>query len=131
MNLRLPLYHVDRVIAETGGLFDDGEHILYVNGAFRDDSPVGKLMHNFSCTNPNDMHFGILADRVRFFKESEEGVAIMCRVMEEMRDKTLKEAMRATALRMLHTGRYALEEIVEISGLSLEEVKILRENKTA
>lgn len=37
----LPLYHIDRVIAETGDLFGDEAHILYVNGAYRDDSPVG------------------------------------------------------------------------------------------
>lgn len=131
MEKGFPLYHIDRVIAETGGLFDDGEHILYVNGAYRGDSPVGKLMHDFSCTNPADMYYGVLADRVRFFKESEEGVAIMCRVMEEMRDKTMKEAMRATALRMLNAGKYAFEEVAEISGLPLEEVKFLSENKSA
>ena len=135
MEKGLPLYHVDRVIAETGGLFDDGEHILYVNGAFRDNSPVGKLMHDFSCTNPNDMHFGILADRVRFFKESEEGVAIMCRAMEEMRMQALeagrKEAVLEMAHRMLHSGRYALEEIAEMTNLSLEEVRELNNSKSA
>ncbi|MCR4935627.1 MAG: PD-(D/E)XK nuclease family transposase [Oscillospiraceae bacterium] len=135
MELGLPLYHIDRVIAETGGLFDDGTHILYVNGEYRDDSPVGKLMHDFSCTNPGDMYYGVLADRVRFFKESKEGVAIMCRVMEEMRNQSLeagrKEAMKATAFRMLVSGRYAYDEIAEISGLPLEEVLTLSENKTA
>jgi len=55
----------------------------------------------------------------------------MCRVMEEMRNKTMKEAMRATALRMLSAGKYAYDEIAEISGLPLEEVLTLRENKTA
>ncbi|MBQ2618126.1 MAG: PD-(D/E)XK nuclease family transposase [Oscillospiraceae bacterium] len=135
MEKDLPLYHIDRMIAETGGLFDDGAHILYVNGAYRDDSPVGKLMHDFSCTNPKDMYYGILADRVRFFKESEEGVAIMCRAMEEMRNQALeagrKEAVLEMALRMLHSGRFAFEEIAEITALPLEEVKLLSENKTA
>ena len=116
-------------------MFDDGTHILYVNGEYRDDSPVGRLMHDFSCTNPKDMYYGVLADRVRFFKESEEGVAIMCRVMEDMRNKSLeqgkKDAMRATALRMLDAGKYALEEIAMISGLSLQEVESLSVGKTA
>ena len=31
-------------------------------------------MHDFSCTNPKDMYYKILADRVRYFKEDEEGV---------------------------------------------------------
>lgn len=65
-----PLYQIERCIRETGERFEDGTHILYVNGAYRDESPIGKLMHDFSCMNPSDMKYGVLADRVRFFKES-------------------------------------------------------------
>ena len=28
--------------------FGDGAHILYVNGEYRDDSAIGKLMHDFN-----------------------------------------------------------------------------------
>lgn len=42
-----PLYHIDRVIKETGENFGDEAHILYVNGAYRDESPIGILMHDF------------------------------------------------------------------------------------
>lgn len=52
-----PIYHIDRTIRETGNLFGDGSHILYVNGSWRDESPVGRLMHDFSCTNPDDMNY--------------------------------------------------------------------------
>ena len=131
MKKNLALYHIDRVISETGELFNDGTHIMYVNGAYRDDSAVGKLMHDFSCTNPGDMYYGLLADRVRFFKESKEGIAIMCKAMEDMRNQTLRNGMKAVALRMLQAGKYALEEIAEISGLPLDEVKALSVNKTA
>lgn len=72
------------------------------------------------------MYYGVLADRVRFFKESKEGIAVMCKVMEDMRKDSLKEV----ALRMLAAGKYALEEIANISGLSLEEVKKLKEKRT-
>lgn len=130
----LPLYHIGRYIFDTGESFDDGSHILYVNGAYRDDSPIGKLMHDFSCTDPADMHYDVLANRVRFFKESEKGVAIMCKVIEDMRREEREEGLRegiqkgmkSAALRMLEAGRYALEEIAEISGLPLDEVKELQ-----
>jgi len=74
-------------VHDTNESFDDGSHILYVNGAYRDETPIGKLMHDFSCTDPADMYYGLLADRVRFFKESKEGVAIMCKAMEDMRNQ--------------------------------------------
>lgn len=72
------------------------------------------------------MYYGVFADQVRFFKESKEGIAVMCKVMEDMRKDSLKEV----ALRMLAAGKYALEEIANISGLSLEEVKKLKEKRT-
>jgi len=40
-----------------GRKFDDGAHILYVNGKYRGESEIGKLMHDFSCTNADDMNF--------------------------------------------------------------------------
>ncbi|MXP75033.1 Rpn family recombination-promoting nuclease/putative transposase [Lachnospiraceae bacterium WCA-9-b2] len=126
-----PLYQIERCILETGKRFEDGTHILYVNGAYRDETPIGKLMHDFSCTNPSDMYYGVLADRVKFFKESKEGIAVMCKAMEDMRNQTLKEGMMEVALRMLRAGKYALDEIASISGLSLDEVKKLNADKTA
>lgn len=41
----------------------------------------------------------------------------MCWVMEDMRNQTLKDGMKEVALRMLVAGKYALDEIVNISGL--------------
>ena len=129
MGKGLPLYPIERCFLGTGERFEDGSHILYVNGVYRGDTPIGKLMHDFSCTDASDMYYGILADRVRFFKESKEGIEIMCRAMEDMRNQTLKEGMKEVALRMLAAGKYALEEIVNISGLSLEEVKQLKADR--
>lgn len=126
-----PIYRIGRCIFDTGESFGDGSHILYVNGEYRDETPIGKLMHDFSCTDPADMYYGKLAERVRFFKESKEGIAIMCRIMEDMRNQTLKEGMKEVAHRMLTAGRYALEEISEISGLSLDEVKKLQAEQSA
>lgn len=124
----LPLYRIERCVLETDELFDDGSHILYVNGAYRDDTPLGKLMHDFSCTQPADMNYGILAERARYFKESKEGVAIMCKAMEDMRNQTLKDGMIDVAKRMLADGTLSLEKIAEYSGLSIEEVEALEEN---
>ena len=135
MGKGLPLYPIERCFLETGERFEDGSHILYVNGAYRGDTPIGKLMHDFSCTDAADMYYGILANRVRFFKESKEGIEIMCKAMEDMRNESLqegiREGMKATARRMLAAGKYALEEIVNISGLSLEEVKQLKADRSA
>ena len=152
-----PLYQIERYITSSGKKFDDGSHILYVNGEYRAETPLGKLMHDFSCTNPADMYYDVLAERVKFFKESREGISIMCKVMEDMRNASLqegiqigrqeglqeglqegrqeglqegkRETMLVTARKMLDLGKYALDEIAQIAGLSLDEVKKLQANQ--
>ena len=122
MEKGLPVYQIERCFLGTGEKFEDGSHILYVNGAYRGDMPIGKLMHDFSCTDAANMNYGVLADRVRFYKESKEGVLIMCKAMEDMRKQSLQEV----AKRMLTAGKLTLEEIAEYAGLPLDDVRKLK-----
>ena len=102
-------------------MFNDGSHILYVNGKYRGDDEIGKLMHDFSCTNPDDMNFEALAKKARYFKQDEKGVTVMCKIMEDMRNEKAKEI----AIRMIKDGELSLEKIALYSGLSIDEVKEL------
>ena len=132
----LSMYHINRVIEETGEKFVDGSHIIYVNGSYKNnDDPVGKLMHDFRCIVPDDMNYPLLAQNVRYFKE-EGGQARMCKAVEEYalenfaegkeegREEGRTESMEATATKMLRDG-FSLENVAEYSGLSLERVKEL------
>lgn len=133
------IYEIERCFVKSGKRFGDGSHILYVNGSYRDDSPVGKLMHDFSCTDPSDMCYNVLADRARFFKESKEGIAVMCKVLDDMRRQSYQEGMaegknknrKETALNLLKLGTISLDDISFATGLSLDEVKKLNEDKSA
>lgn len=55
------------------------------------------------------------------------------KVLELESDKLIKKGVqqgqRETAVRMLQTGRYTIEEIAEISGLSFEGVNELKAEK--
>lgn len=122
-----PIYHINRVIEETGESFDDGSHIIYVNGEYRDDTPLGKLMHDFSCSNPADMNYKVLAERTRYFKEDKEGLESMCKVVEDMINEEVRESNIEIAMRMLEDGKLSVEEVAKYFGLSEEEVKSLSE----
>ena len=102
-------------------------NILYVNFKIKNETELGKLMHDFSCTDPNDMNYDVLAERVRYFKEEKEGVDIMCKIMEDM----IIEDRKEMACRMLNNEIFSLEKIAEYTGLSIEEVKKLTDQKTA
>ena len=92
MGAGLSLYHVDRVVKETGAYFGDGSHIIYVNGSYKDDNdPVGKLMHDFRCVNSVDMFYPELAKQVKYFKETEGGREIMCQIFEDLAEKRANE----------------------------------------
>lgn len=101
----LPIYHIDRSINETGDAFKDGVHLMVVNGENEDNSPIGRLMHDFKCTDPDEMHYDVLANRVRYFKE-EEGVKIMCEIWDEIRNQGRLEGKREGRFEGKREGEY-------------------------
>ena len=56
----LPIYHIDRVIKETGEVFQDESHIIYVNSQMRNETALGKLMHDFLARVQKDMYYEVL-----------------------------------------------------------------------
>ena len=106
----------------------DGEHIIYVNGSMKTkDTALGRLMSDFYCTDAKDMNYKELSERVRHYKETEEGAEKMGSVLDEMRDEVRIE----TARKMISDGELSLEKIADYSGLSLEKVRELAGNKSA
>jgi len=89
------------------------------------------LMHDFSCTEPEDMNYPVLADRVTFFKRTKEGVEIMCKAMEDLWNQGVAEGVEKkaieTACRMLKKGKYTFDEVVELSGLTAQKVQEIKE----
>ena len=127
-----PIYRIERTVQETGESFGDGTHILYVNAQMKDDTALGQLMHDFACTSADEMHYQILADRVRYFKEDKEGVATMCKIMEDMKNEAAKRNSIETARVLLAMGKLSYEEIAQsVRLLTVDEVKALDEGRPA
>lgn len=111
------VYKVQRKFEDSDIAFNDGTYIVYVNGAYRGDDAVGKLMHDFSCTNAEDMNYPLMADRTHYLKVNPKGVAEMCKQMEELRDETKKEM----AIEM-HAEGLSVDMIARIAKVSVEQV---------
>lgn len=128
------IYMIQNMNLTLNQPFNDGAHILYVNGEYRDDSDIGRLMHDFNCTNASDMYFDLLAEKTRYLKENPKGVSEMCKVMEDLRNESYaegrkegraegrEEQAKATAVRMKQKG-LSLEDIAYSIGFSIETVK--------
>ncbi|MCR5661539.1 MAG: PD-(D/E)XK nuclease family transposase [bacterium] len=143
-NKKMPMYEITRTVKQTGKDFKDGSFIIYVNGDCRDNSPIGRLMHDFACAKAQDMHYNELAEVVKYYKETEEGQDFMCQIIDEIRKEGRKEGRAAgrkqgrkegraeaidntlKALSLIKAEKYAPEDIASLSGLSLDEVKALQ-----
>ena len=123
-NISFSDYHIDRTIKENGKIFDDGAHIIYVNGEIKDDTPLGRLMYDLSCSAPDNMNYKELADRARYFKRDKEGQKIMSRIMEEIVNEEKIEA----AKRMLDDGELTIDKIAKYLALPNEIVEKLADS---
>ena len=121
----LPIYHIERTIKETGAVFGDGAHIIYVNSQIKDETELGRLMHDFSCTDAKDMYYKILADRVRYFKEDAKGVEAMCRAMEDMRKEAVAEELLKTLRNLMKNLGLTAEQALAAMGVSESDKGIL------
>ena len=142
-----PVYFIERCFTVDGETvpFGDGSHIVYVNGRYHGEDEIGKLMHDFFCANPDDMNYGVLAERARYFKEEKEGVASMCKILEDMcreveeevtarvtkevteevtKEVTLKLS-REMAVNLIKLGEMPLEKIAMVTNLSLSDLEEL------
>ena len=125
-----PISHIQRRIKETEDIFQDGQHILYVNSKKQDDTELGRLMHDLHCKEVDEMYSNILATRVHQLKETEEGVNQMCQELEEIYNEgeqsgvqkgELKKA-RETTLALLEMGMSS-EQIAKAVNLSIETIQ--------
>lgn len=67
-----------------------------MNGSYRGNDPIGRLMYDFNCKKSKDMYHKELADSVRHFKE-EGGRSMVCNAVEEYAEKkaAIREAIEA------------------------------------
>ena len=121
----LPLYHIDRYVRETGKLFEDGSHIIYVNGNYKGDDEIGHLMQDFHQTDPDNMHYKELSQGVRHFKEVEEGCDTMCEAVQEYAKEYASECLKTEKAELVENFmknmNLTLEQALDAAGIHGEE----------
>ena len=140
----LPAYQIERICVQDNTHFRDGTHIIFVNGEYRGEDPIGKLMHDFSCKGADEMENETLAERMRLFKETKMGQRELSGIeldiaesnweggrqegLEEGRQEGLEEAKTDMAAKLILLGQMSLEAIAEVSGLSIEQLREIKKN---
>ena len=119
--------------------FDDGCNIMYVNGEYRGDDPLGKLMHDFSTPNADEMYYNQLAERVKFFKQQEKGVDMASKIVEEYGDERAAEALKIgieqgaqkkaiEAAKNFYKNGASIELIAKSLEMSIEQIQEILKN---
>ena len=110
---------------------------MYVNGEYEGEDALGKLMHDFSTPNADEMYYTELAEKVRFYKQDETGVKMASKIVEEYGDERAAQALKqgiqqgiqqqaeATAIKMIRKHN-PVKDIVELTGLTEEEILELK-----
>lgn len=119
-------YLVEKYFKDTDTVYDDGQHVLYVNAAVDDGSETAKLMQYFKTSNPDNMEHGELSKRVHYLKREEGGYQEMCEVTKEIFDEGKAEGRteekRATAISLFKMGM-PIEKIAEAVRVSIKLVQ--------
>ena len=123
-----PSYFFERRDTVTNEPFGDDEYILFINGAYNnteDTSDLAKLIHDFGCTKPSDMHFSEMSESAHKYKETEEGVSEMCKMMEDMRNNAEKAGVIKTLIALVKDGILSLAEAAKRADMSVDEFDCL------
>ena len=121
-----PLYKIDRYV-DSQELFNDEAHIIYVNGQYKGDDPIGDLMHDFHCKKADDMKNKLLAERTRYLKETDKGDRHMCRIIEEMLKEERAERDIEIATKILEKGEMSEESVKELFNFSETQMNTIKE----
>lgn len=99
------LYHVDRVIRETGKIVDNGFEEVYVNAKVKDGSEVSELMEVFVDDAAYNSKFPVTSGSKRRYKETEKGQRRMCEIMEKINEETRLRINQLNAI-LIKSKRY-------------------------
>jgi len=132
------VYHIKRVVDETGKNFNDGEEIIYINGEIIDESREGRMVYDFNCKDPNKMYYKEFRRRMKEIKETKKGREEMCQALEKLVNeereegfnygRTLGKSEGIEVGRTLGKSEGKLEgiEIGKVEGITIGKEEIAR-----
>lgn len=127
-----PIYRYEFTDIDTGENVDCGQHIIYVNGANKDTSTaLGRLMHDFFCTEAKDMYDEELAKKAKYLKETREGEKRMGGSIEELMKMGEERGAFATAIAnatSMLKDNLSIEKIAQYTNLSIEKIEELKKS---
>jgi predicted transposase/invertase (TIGR01784 family) len=115
------LYHVDKILRETGEMVDDGLSEVFVNTKVNDGSTVAELMECFLQKEVNNSKFPKLSNRMKTLKSTESGVSAVCEVMQKYQKITAIQTTVENSFEFGASKEKTIESLMRKYGLSEQE----------
>ncbi len=115
------IYHVDKIVRETGEVMDDGSGVIFVNTANNDGTDVAELMECFTQKEVNNPKFPELSKRMFVLKHTEGGASTVCEVMDKyINEAEIKGAIKA-GVSLNASKETIVSNLIKEYGLSEQE----------
>jgi len=113
------IYHVEKVLRETGETVDDGLHEIFVNTTIDDGTDIAELMSCFTKKEVKSAKFPKLSAEVARLKETEGGLSAMCEVMEMYENMAVMKNNIIKIRNLINNG--VDKDVILKSGFTEEE----------
>ena len=99
------LYNIDRVVRQTGEVVNNGFEEIYVSACVKDDSDVSELMDIFTNDKSYNINkYPVTSKIKRRYKQTKEGLKVMCEIMEKLNRVTIDRVNRLNVI-LINQGR--------------------------
>ena len=83
------------------------------------------LMHDFLCSDPDDMLTPLLAEKARYLKTDPKGVDLMCKAMDELREQSIQRGIdqnRVESIKNIMEGlKYTAQQAMDLLKISVSD----------
>lgn len=118
------VYHIDRVVRETGEIQDNGLQEIYVNTKIDDGTDIAELMRIFTEVDAYDFEkFPKVSRRKQQFKSNEGGQQGVCDLVENYARERAERVVEESALKLFRNG--VSYDVVRASIDSLSDERLL------
>ena len=137
LGLGLPIYDSSWIVDQTGKPLNERQRIIYVDATYNyGDTELGRVMHDVTCPDPDEMLNPVLAQAARDLKETmKENEMEMQFYSRKIRDEAFSEGVeqgleqgeekgRATTIgKLVRDGALPLDKISELFGITPAQAK--------
>ena len=113
---------IDRCILGLGEPINDGSHIIYVNGAYKGNDDIGKLIADFHQSDTSKMNYKELRESTEHFKTLQKGDDAMSEAVENYANKLVEREKKEIAYNLKNKG-ITIDQIAEIINCQIDLVK--------